>query len=200
MDIRDECGQRIDINSVEKAEQDLANKYIDKNDVVFELGARYGSVSCTINLKLKCKTNQLVVEPDQKVWEALERNKVANGCEFHIIKGFISNKKLNLTGEGYSSSFVEDDNTNIPSYSLDDIKRQYNLKFNVLIADCEGFLETFFDENPTFYDNLRLIIFEEDCPSKCNYSKIRGALKMKGFKEIYNYHQNVWLKTNALTL
>lgn len=55
----------------------------------------------------------------------------------------------------------------------------YNLKFNVLVADCEGFLQQFFDENPEFYDNLRLVIFEADYPEKCNYGKIVTKLKEK---------------------
>ncbi len=37
---------------MEKDEQDLANKYILEDDIVLELGARYGSVSCIINNKL----------------------------------------------------------------------------------------------------------------------------------------------------
>ena len=71
---------------------------------------------------------------------------------------------------------------------------KYSLKFDVLVADCEGFLEMFFDENPDFYDSMRLIIFEEDYPDKCNYTKIRNNLKEKGFTELKNGHQNVWKK------
>ena len=80
MDIRDQNGKSVNIAFLEKPEQDLAQQYIKENDIVFELGARYGSVSCIINSKLKCKTNQVVVEPDERVWNALERNKIANNC------------------------------------------------------------------------------------------------------------------------
>jgi len=45
---------------------------------------------------------------------------------------------------GYGSTFIYNDNTKIPSYKLDDIIKKYNLEFNVLVADCEGFLEVFF--------------------------------------------------------
>ncbi len=72
MDIRNEHGQSVNIAKLEVQEQRLVNQYIKENDVVFELGARYGSVSCIINSKLNCKTNQVVVEPDERVWEALE--------------------------------------------------------------------------------------------------------------------------------
>jgi FkbM family methyltransferase len=198
MDIRDQNGKRVDTNYFEKPEQDLAKQYIRENDVVLELGGRYGSVSCIINSKLNCKTNQVVVEPDERVWAALERNKTVNNCNFHIIKGFLSGKKLGLTAidswDGYGTTSVESVDSSIPSMTLDEVKAKYGLNFNVLVADCEGFLETFFDENPTFYDNLRLILFEADYTEKCNYDKIRNALRLKGFIELQKGHQNVWMK------
>jgi FkbM family methyltransferase len=199
MNILDEYGNCVNIKVIEKCEQDLAKQYISENDIVLELGARYGSVSCIINSKLNNKKNQVVVEPDDRVWDALEKNKVNNNCEFNIIKGFISNKKLDLINldvylGGYGSTFIESNDTKIPSYSLDEIKNKYNLNFNVLVADCEGFLEVFFDENPTFYDNLRLIIFEEDYTEKCNYYKIKSKLIEKKFNKILEGHQNVWIK------
>ncbi len=192
-------GQLVKIQEIEKKEQDLANQYIQENDIVLELGARYGSVSCIINSKLNNKKNQVVIEPDDRVWDALELNKLNNNCEFNIVKGFISNKKLGLTNlndciDGYGSTFIENDLSLIPSFSLDEINKIYNLKFNVLVADCEGFLEVFFDENPTFYDNLRLIIFEADYPDKCNYNKIRNTLRQKNFTKLLEGHQNVWIR------
>lgn len=197
MNIQDQHGNQVDIVNLEKQEQDLAKQYIQENDVVFELGARYGSVSCIINSKLNCKTNQVVVEPDNRVWNALERNKIANKCEFHVVKGFVCSKKMSLTNVdyyygGYGATSVPDEQSKIPSYSLDEISQ--GLKFNVLVADCEGFLETFFDENPTFIDNLRLVIFEADYPDKCNYPKIVNMLLQKNFKNLLNGHQNVWIK------
>jgi FkbM family methyltransferase len=198
MNFVNESGTKIDTFKYEFPEQQLANTYIQENDIVLELGARYGTVSCIINSKLKYKTNQVVVEPDERVWNSLEINKNKNNCEFNIVKGFISNKKFSLTEinshDGYGTTSIENNNSKIPSYSLDEIKIKYNLDFNVLVADCEGFLEIFFDENPTLYDSLRMIIFEADYPEKCNYQKIKNTLSSKGFKKIIEGHQNVWIK------
>jgi FkbM family methyltransferase len=199
MKIVNERDEEVDIKNMEIEEQALAQKYIQENDVVLELGARYGSVSCIINSKLAIKTNQVVVEPDERVWAALEKNRKVNNCDFHIVKGFLSNKKLGLTNldnwyGGYGTTCVPDDNTKIPSYSMDILNTKFNYTFNVLVADCEGFLETFFDENPTFYDTLRLIIFEADYPEKCNYKKITDTLSVKGFTKLVEGHQNVWIK------
>ena len=42
MIIKDENGYIVDTENFEKEEQDLASKYILENDIVLELGARYG--------------------------------------------------------------------------------------------------------------------------------------------------------------
>ena len=86
------------------------------------MGARYGTVSCIINKKIKNKLNQISVEPDETVWKPLEMNKIKNNCNFNIIKGFISNKKLGLHQNGYGTTFITDEKTKIPSYSLHEIK------------------------------------------------------------------------------
>ena len=199
MIINDEFGNKIDTNILEIQEQQLAEKYIEKNDIVLELGARYGSVSITINKKLNCKTKQVVVEPDSRVWNALEENKLKNGCQFEIVKGFISEKTLGLTNlnawhGGYGATYTIEDKSEIPSYTLNSIEIKYGLKFNVLVADCEGFLEIFLDENPKLYDDLRMIIFEADYPEKCNYEKIINNLRLNNFEETEGGFQNVWIR------
>lgn len=198
-DITDQFGNKINTRNIEYDEQFLVDKFILSDDVVLELGARYGSVSCVINSKLHDKKNQVVVEPDERVWSALERNKNVNNCEFNIVKGFLSNTKMSLTNldvyyGGYGSTSIQSDDTTIPSYTMNEIKDKYNLSFNVLVADCEGFLEQFLDENPSLYDELRLIIFESDYADKCDYDKIKDNLKMKNFIKIVEGHQNVWIK------
>lgn len=200
MNFIDMKGNPINVDVIERDEQNLVRQYIKKDDIVLELGARYGSVSCAINFKLNNKNNQVSVEPDNRVWKSLKRNKEYNKCNFNIVEGFISNKKLSLINkndwiDGYAATSIEDINSNIPSYTLDEIKNKYNLKFNVLVADCEGFLETFFDENPDFYNELRMIIFEADYDTKCNYNKIKQNLESKGFQKILSGFQNVYIKT-----
>ena len=128
MQIYDEYNKLVNTERLEKKEQILAEKYIEKNDVVLELGARYGSVSCVINSKLSNKTNQVSVEPDSRVWGALKKNKKLNNCMFNIVEGFISGKKMDLTNldcyqGGYGSTFIYNENSKIQSYTLDEIKK-----------------------------------------------------------------------------
>ncbi len=200
MVIFDENGNIVNTELFEKNEQLLAEMYINTDDFVLELGGRYGSVACVIDKKLENKPNLVTVEPDQRVWDALERNKKENNCQFNIVKGFISNKKLSLRNleYGYGTSSVEDSNSNIPSFTLNEIEQKFNIKFNVLFADCEGFLETFLNENPLLLVQLRLIIFEQDEPTKCNYNKIKNNLKKKSFKQLVDGFHTVWIKDNTI--
>jgi FkbM family methyltransferase len=197
----DQNNSIIDINNIEKPEQDLANKYILPTDIVLELGARYGTVSCTINKKLHNKKNQVVVEPDNRVWEALEKNKNINNCDFNIVKGFISRIKLDVahTDRDYGTTSVVNENSETNCYTMEEIKAEYNInKFNVLIADCEGGLEMFLNENPSLYNDIRMIIFEADYPDKCNYNLIKSNLQKHNFYKVEEGHQNVWIKNNLI--
>jgi FkbM family methyltransferase len=189
----------IDIENIEKPEQDLANKYILPSDVVLELGARYGTVSCTINKKLYNKLNQVVVEPDSRVWESLEKNKTINNCHFNIVKGFISRIKLDIAHQDrdYGTTSIINKDSKTDCFTIEEIKQKYNIqKFNVLVADCEGGLEMFLNENPSLYNDIRMIIFEADYPEKCNYEFIKKNLHIFGFTKMEEGHQNVWIKIN----
>jgi FkbM family methyltransferase len=190
----DEHNTLIDRTQAEYPEQCLSHMYVDKDASVLELGARYGSVSCVINQKLQDRTKQVSVEPDASVWAALERNIQTNGCSINIHKGFVSKASRELVLMGYASRTVPSSTSSNLSLSVEDLQTKYNLTFDTLVADCEGFLETFFDEHPFMYDQLRTVIFEADFPNKCNYPKIRAALKENGFREIIHGFQNVYKK------
>lgn len=186
----------IDTEFFEVCEQRQAEKYIDSDCVVLELGARYGTISCIINNKLSSRTNQVSVEPDPRVYRALEVNRKINNCGFHILKGFISNAPLDLTDLdahfGYGTHSYAVPQSLIPSYTLEDIQTKFGLRFNTLVADCEGFLEQFFDENPDFYKQLNLILFEKDCPERSNYDKISQNLLINGFRRLEAGFNEVW--------
>jgi len=197
----DEKNNVIDHKNVEELEQELAKRHIQPEDSVLELGARYGTVSCTINRKLLDKKNHVCVEPDEKVWGALEKNKKRNGGEFTIVKGFVSKKQMELSNDSYGSSSKETEHSTIPSYPFEEIQEKA-APFTVLIADCEGCLGPFMEEHPFLYTTLRMIQFERDQPHMCNYDTIIERLKEHNFrmidslplKDVHPYFQQVWVK------
>jgi len=197
----DEYNNKLDNNLFEVTEQYQASRYIKSDSVVLELGARYGTVSCAINKCLENPYNQVSVEPDMRVWDSLEKNKKINNCKFNILKGLVSKKKMMLLSEigddyGYGTTSVDDihNTSTIMHNTLSEVETMYKLKFNTLVADCEGFLEQFLDENPILYTQLSLIMFEKDYPEKCCYDKIIENLKKHGFNNIVSGFHEIWTK------
>ena len=117
-----------------------------------------------------------------------------------IYKGIVSSKNYELKLNGYGSTIditntITNMNTiNTPNISLDGLQKLTGLTFNVLVADCEGFLETFLNENKVLYNQLNLIIFECDRPDVCNYALIKAELLTNGFVCLENDFQCVFKK------
>lgn len=205
MKIYNENNELVDTNAYENPEQTLVKKHIHEDDIVLELGARYGAVSCSINQKLKNKKHQVSVEPDSTVWACLEKNRNINRCEFHIVKGLIGKKKYKIVYNKAGTHVIEDStSTAVQVFPLEHILSTFKLNFNVLIVDCEGCLDTFINENEYFFQNLRLVIFEADRPDHCDYNKIRSFLTRLHFVEVetipysnWEKFQNVWVRNSV---
>lgn len=195
MELLNEFNQYINLDHVEQQERFIVEKFLNEDETVLELGGRYGVISCLINKRIKNPRHHVVVEPDSTVWETLKNNLKTNGCAPYIVKGFISNEKLDLDSRGYISKAYKNPNSKIPCYTLDEIKKLCNIKkFTVLVADCEGCLGSLFEENPQLYKELKMITFEEDCTDICDYKIIRENLEKNNFEELISGHQNLWIK------
>lgn len=198
--IYNESGNLVPHLLYERDEQLIVAKYIDKKDIVLELGARYGSVSCIINKIIEVKSNQVSVEPEPGVWDVLEKNMKINDCNFHIFKGIISSKSYSLKLNGYGSTVDINDSidkmqsVDTPNISLENLQNSLGLKFNVLVADCEGFLETFLNENKILYKQLDKVIFECDRGDVCDYNFIKSELLKHNFKPKEVGFQCVYVK------
>jgi hypothetical protein len=103
----DENGNLINHKINEREEQEQAFKYIEPNDIVLELGGRYGTVSGVINYKLINKTNHIVVEPDEKIIPALTKNKELNNSKYQIFPKIISNTNKKKIDDGYGTHYIE---------------------------------------------------------------------------------------------
>ena len=197
--IADEKGDPLQIASIEIADQALVKKFLLPSDKVLELGARYGIVSCLINSILQDKKAHVAVEPDERVWNALETNRQVNRCEFFIVKGFLSEKPLGLTkvnaAGGFGTTSFEDPSSKIPCFHLEVIKKEAQISdFTALVVDCEGCFGRFLLENLILLNSLRIILFEADGCSKPSYNEIRKILKEKGFVEKQKGFHNAWVK------
>jgi FkbM family methyltransferase len=199
LSILDDLGN--DVRGYEVPEREQAIRHVRPDDVVLELGARFGGVSIVTNHILSDRKAHVVVEPDSRVWAALYLNRQRNGCEFQIIEGIVSDKKKRLVldpGIGYGTyAELSDDDSGVAIWSLPQIRERCAIStpFTVLIADCEGCLFEFLEENPHIYDDVRLMMIEEDAPDRCDYASIAERLTEKGWMHIERGFHSVWIKS-----
>jgi FkbM family methyltransferase len=208
MSFIDEFNNPVDMR-IEEMSRQLVQKYIKPTDRVLEFGARYGSVSVFLSKLLERGTQLVSVEPDPNVQTCLNHNKLANGADFNIVFGVCSSKKQYLIHhpcvweqKTYTdpSSVKNRQVVEIQNYSVDDLEHKYGLKFNVLVADCEGYLIEFFNENKEFIKSLDTIIYEEDCTRghpinghSVDYSEFEGFLTINNFVLVEDLVDNIGL-------
>jgi len=201
-----EKGEFLDHTKFEVTEQVQCGMYIRPHHRVLELGARYGTVSCVINRILRDKTQHVAVEPDLTVIPALEHNRDTNGAQFHIVDGVITPCNMYMQTFGHLNQECAYGNftmpvgrpsfSNVRNYTLDDIKRKYNIEFNCLVADCEGFLEQFLRENPDFAKGIDTAIVEYDGADRCNYDYVKQVFVDNGLQCIVDGGVHaVWVRS-----
>ena len=199
----------------EADEQYLVQKYIPKDATVLEMGARYGTVSCVISRVLDDPTRHVAVEPDNSVIEALTKNRDMNGGKFHIFEGVVSGKGYELVRidskfdmHEYGTHTKETENPDLKNLTVDALSEKYGLKFDCIVADCEGFFCNFVEENPEFVKNMRVIIYEQDGTPwhefMEKYKQLDVTLENYGFDRVYTiphpeyennpHFHNVWVK------
>lgn len=145
----------------------MAVKWIPKTATVLEVGARYGSVSCTISRVLGNSGKQVSVDADQRVWGALQYNRKNLGCNFHIGMGLLGTHdgKIQQSRYGTFASTSESlpgaaNGVTVPHFTVDDLETKYNLKFDTANFDCEGCFAPVSETFPKFFDQLKLLIVE----------------------------------------
>lgn len=200
---------------VEEGSRYLVNKYVKPNMKVLELGARYGTVSICLDYILDDpKTQLLCVDPDVTIIDCLNKNREINNGTFHIFNGAISSNELYACYNGcvwetktYINPPPHLKHIKIPTMTLDEVQQKYNIYFDCLLADCEGFLLQFMQENEGFFNNLRCVIYEEDCGKNhpingtyIDYEIVEIFLKSKGFVLLETYvdfiglSNKIWIK------
>lgn len=195
----------------EQYEQYFVSRWLKPNDIVLEIGARYGVVSSCINFMLKNKSKQVSIEPDPYAHSILEENRRRTKSKFKICKEVLSNKpiKMHFTEFGLNSGVANNSELNtrkVPNITVKDFLKKYKMKFNVLVADCEGCLCKLFQESgDLLLKNIELVIFEQDAEAICDYNVVTNKLKELGFilQDCVNFNrpdkskymfQQVWLR------
>jgi hypothetical protein len=170
----------------EYPEQVMAVMFIKKNDRVLELGGNLGRNSCVIGSLLKNSSNLVVLESDSNIANLLKENRDHNNLLFRIEDSALSKVPLIQSGWNTTPSEIV-----IPGYfrvktiSYAHLKKKYNIKFNVLVADCEGALYYIFRDDESILDDIDTAIVENDYTDYSHYEEVKERFLAHGFEAVY---------------
>lgn len=173
----------------EYPEQLMSVMYINPDDVVLEIGGNIGRNSCVISKILKDSNNLLVIESDPISIAKLEENKLINSLNFKIEGSAISKIPL-IQNEWITKPHIND---NIPenwkiinTITWNNLKQKYNMKFNVLVLDCEGAIYYILKDEPEILNDIETIIIENDFTDITHKVFVNNVFESYNFKIVYN--------------
>lgn len=151
----------------ERHERNLVVRYFDDNDIVLELGACLGVVSCIANKKQNGKGRYIAVEANPQVIPYLQQNKQLNNATFDVCNCLVSNTSdgtffLHKLVVGGSAQQKNAQKINVPVKTLPQIEHEYHIEhgFNAFIIDIEGGECDFLSENETYLTKINKIMIE----------------------------------------
>jgi FkbM family methyltransferase len=170
----------------ELSEQHMAIRYVQEDDIVLELGGNIGRNSCIIATILKDDKNLVVLECSDEISQQLKHNRDKNHFNFSIEDSALSKIPLYQYGWDTSSEKVNENWTPVKTISIEELRNKYNLKFNILVADCEGALYNILRDMPELLDGIDTVIIENDFPTKEQMDYVHNKFLERGLKLLYN--------------
>ena len=126
-------------------ERELAKAWISPDIPVVEFGGGLGAVSCLINSRLSKGLPHIVVEANPAMIPVLKRNKMLNGCDFHLLNNALGYDEdyiqLNIDKEFVGSSALNTANSEtvkVKTTTLNSLLKEAGLSQVQVICDIEG--------------------------------------------------------------
>lgn len=170
----------------EQEEQLMTLKFLNKDAKVLELGSNIGRNTITIATIINDINNLVTLEPSKIICNCLRYNCDINNLHVNIENKALSYRKLiqkdwdtipsDITLEGYDE---------VDTITFEDLEEKYKIKFDTIIADCEGALFYILKDRPNILNNINTLILENDYVDINHKNYVEDLLKNKGFTKVY---------------
>lgn len=163
-------------------EQRMVVNYLDPKAKVLELGANIGRNTLMIATMLDNDEDLVTLECDPSSVELLRNNRYANDFHFHIEPSALSYRKLVQRGwDTIASDTVPPGYSAVQTITFEELNNKYSIKFDTLVADCEGALHLILQDNDQMLENITTIILESD------YSTVGDKLAVEEIFRQYRF-------------
>ncbi len=186
--IQDQLTIRHGSFNEEYPEQLMTTMFLKGNEKVLELGANIGRNSLIIGKILQKYGHQNLVslETNSVSCEKLKENRDINGLSFHIENSALSKRQLiQKDWTTIVSDVVKEGWTPVNTITYNELCKKYDIKFDTLVADCEGALLPILLDMPEVLSNIKLIITENDYKTSKEKACLDYILEFNGFRVVY---------------
>lgn len=178
-------------------EQSMIVEYLNPDAQVLELGSNIGRSTLMISCILNDPKNLVTVECNPFFVELLRNNRFANRFDFHIEEAALSYRKLMQSSDNYRFGSEAEAWEAVPSEELspgyewiasvtfEELQKKYQLRFDTLVADCEGALFYILQDRPEILTNIGTIITESDYRTVDQKWAVEKIFTEYGFERIH---------------
>merc|ERR1712013_737423 len=136
---------------------------LEEDDVVLEIGSRYGAVSCALSEVMGNNGKLVTVEADPDVWAMHQYNKLSHSCTSYSVFGVLGEEDMTVLrdtqGYGKRTSAGDDaEGVTVKHFTWDEVEQETGLTFNTLIIDCEGCIVNIIDTYRHKFRQVKKII------------------------------------------
>lgn len=176
----------------EYSEQLMSVMFIDPEATVLELGGNIGRNSCVIGRIINDSRRMVVMESDENIIPYITHNRDFNNLHFNVEDKALSKRKLAQNKwDTLPIDKIQDADLDgwkeIKTICWKDLLQKYdNLKFDTLVLDCEGAIYYILIDEPTFLDQFKLIIIENDFKTEDQSKYVLDHFQSKGFHVVYS--------------
>jgi FkbM family methyltransferase len=177
----------------ELVEQYMSVQAIEPTDVVLELGGNIGRNSLMIANLLTDDRNLVTVECDPEFAGYLDENRSINKRNFAIVTAALSKRRL--IQSGWDTKPLADGAPiptgwkEVATLTWTQLQQLHPLRFNVLVADCEGALVTILKDEPDLLAGFNKLLIEQDGPVETR-QPLREYFLKSGFVRTYSVPLN----------
>ncbi len=170
----------------EYPEQIMSVIFIKPDNKVLEIGSNLGRNTLTISSLLSDQNDLVTLECDPTTFTGLLYNRDVNKHKFRAENSALSYRPLVLNGwDSIPSDTVPPGYIRVNTITFKELETKYNIKFDTLVADCEGALYYILLDDPNLLDNISTFIMENDYHNLMHKITIDDILKTKNFKCVY---------------
>jgi hypothetical protein len=188
-----------------KLEQLMVISYINKDDIVLEIGANIGQTSLFIASMLENENNLVSIDSNPDHIKKLNYNKKINEMDFITDEVAITSKELiQKRSETKVSNLILPGFFKINTINWKQFQTKYNKNFNVLFVHCGYILNHILDDEPDFFMNFKKIFIVNDFKDILEKNFVDKNLRKSGFRPFFtrsggkgickDFYYQFWIK------